>query len=243
MDVPDDAISFLLQAFSVFFHERPFFLLPPLGSGKVSGMGHISRLRLIVYVLIILGLSAAALAYQKGGRISEWVTVNLFTVSTKAKQEKYLELALRHMDEPALFAEYLRQSEYMAEVILYLDGSEIAVAERFEEATRKAEEYLARKQPFSYESLIAAQIENEKMFRYMASNYQFNDADIKKYQDIIEKHIIIAENLTLGNPDPRISALLAEAKKHQAAGLNVEGYELVKKAKNIVYTKLVTGNR
>lgn len=213
-------------------------MLAALGFDSIGGMGFIRHAKKIIVILIILGLGVFAIVAAGNQRIAEWVEVNLLTVSTKAKQAKYLELAARHLDEPTLYGQYLGQAEEMAEAILFLDGKEFAVAERFEAATREQEQILGRQRPIPYPSLAAARIENENIYLFMVKNYQFNDADIKKYQGIIDRHIAIVEALLREKPNARAAALIAEARKYQAAGLNIETYEYVKKAKDVVYAKL-----
>ena len=235
VDPRDRADRQALEPSAVLFHARPFFLLAAFGFDSI---GHMGRMKRTITILIIAGVAVSALAAARSEQVSEWVSVNLFTVSTKAKQEKYLKLAQKHIADPAEFAGYLQQAEHIAEVILYLDGGQVAVAERFEEASRDAERTLSKQRPLPYDALAAARLENEKMFRYMALKYQFNQADIRKHQSIIEKHIVMAEVFMDSNPNTKAAGFLIEAKKFQAAGLNIEAYELVSKAKDAIYSQV-----
>lgn len=181
--------------------------------------------------------------------------VNLLTVSTKKKQAKKLKNASERIAElVALFEQsnprpknleqalrryrdFVNSAEDMAEKIAILDGAEIGVAQEMEKATRAHEQVLAElleegDSPFAgviREAVTAARLANEKIFKFMVQNYQFNEQDIRKHQNILEQHIHFVE-LRLGqNP------LLDEARKFQKAGLNAQAYDLVQKAKNILY--------
>lgn len=216
----------------MFLHPRPVFLLPPFGFGNMRSMRHV---RIAVIILLLAG--GVLVAADQGTR--EWLEVNLFTVGTKDKQAKYQELAERHLGEGGIYADYLRRAEEMAEVIVFLDGAEIGVAERFEAAARRHEEQLLRETPLHYQALAAARVENENIFKFMVTKYQLTDADIDKHRAILGEHIAIVEGLLRDHPDAKAAAQIVEAKKHQSAGLNAQGYDLVKKAKAIVTSVLL----
>ncbi len=196
-------------------------------------------------------------------RIGEWFALNLFTISTKGKQEKSLRLAdervaefLELLTERGLqpqalqetlrrYAYFLRRAEDMAEKIIFLDGAEIGLAEKLEQATRLHEEVLAQLLPdlkpelrsSVNEGLITARNENEKIFRFMVKNYQSNETDIDKHRRILEEHIeLIGRLLREDNSNAvQIRDFRAEARKFQAAGLNLQAYDLIQKAKNVLY--------
>lgn len=194
-------------------------------------------------------------------RIGEWLDVNIFTVSTKSKQQKKLDLAGERVAEILELAvgldtdtkdlrtavrryqSFLRQAEDMAEKIVILNGIEIALAEKFEEISRMHEVLLAeslRYAPTQFdgiirEALASAMIENEKIFKFMVVNYQITDLDIKKHQGILEKHLEIVEKLNEGIKNGKVEKYLEEARKYQKAGLNVQAYDLLQRAKNIIY--------
>lgn len=181
--------------------------------------------------------------------------INLFTVSTKKKQAKKLENASERVAElTALFEQanpklenleealrryryFVNSAEDMAEKLVILDGAQIGAAEQVERATRVHEQVLAElleedDLPFAgvvREAVTTARLANEKTFKFMIQNYQFNDADIRKHQNILEQHIHFVE-LRLGH-----NPVLDEARKFQKAGLNREAYDLMQKAKNILY--------
>ncbi|MDP3740866.1 MAG: hypothetical protein Q8R08_00890 [bacterium] len=210
--------------------------------------------------------------YQ-GEKIGEWLDVNLFTLSTKKKQKKKLSLAEERVVEIAALFErqelksedleeglkrykyFLTEAGYMAEKIIVLDGSEIALAEEFERNTRTYEEVFSQLlrvasgevQTPILEALIISRSQNQSIFEFMVRNYQATDADIKKHQEILGEHIELAGSLIdksdLINYD-RVNAKfwLNEARKFQNAGLNVEAYHRVNKAKNLVYSKLLMTN-
>lgn len=188
--------------------------------------------------------------------LGEWFAVNLFTLSTKQKQAKKLELAeerlaefrellLLGQPEPKALQKTLRRYESllrdardMAEKIIFLDGKEIALAERVERQTRLYEQVLLETleevspsfAPLVLEALMEARIQNEVIFKFMVKNYQFNEDDIRKHQAILEAHLQDLEE-RLGAAEPN----LLEARKFQKAGLNSEAYEWMKKGKNKMY--------
>ncbi len=188
-------------------------------------------------------------------RVGEWFTVNILTLSTKRKERKKLELARERLAEfkalieqgspkvkhlRAALAHYqnlLRQAEDMAEKIIFLDGAQIPLAEEIESTTRIHEQVIAELLEeinpqfagFVQEALITARNENEKIFKFMVKNYQFTEADIRKHQNVLEQHFQIVET-RLEKPE-----LIQEARQFQKAGLNIEAYELVRKAKNLIY--------
>ena len=184
-------------------------------------------------------------------RVGEWFDVNIFTVSTKAKQKKKLEFAGERVAEiiqlgmdpdtksrnlklaVGRYQNFLRQAEDMAEKIIILDGKEIAIAEQFEAATRLHEAVLSS--GYQREALGEAMIENEKIFKFMVMNYQFTDEDIKKHQDILDEHFEIVEKLNSSSKNMEVGEYLEEARKYQKAGLNVQAYDLIQKAKDILY--------
>lgn len=201
-------------------------------------------------------------------RVAEWVSVNLLTVSTKAKQEKKLALAderlaeiiqliaLNKTDELGLparrYQTFLTESEDMAEKIIFLDGAYIGLGYGFESRSRQHEmvlldllKDLPKHQRGEVIELISlTRIENEDMFRYIAGNYQRTDADIEKNKQVFGYHIDLVEKELFGgkiNPEKarQISKLLLESRKHQGAGLTLEGYEYLKKAKSILYGQIL----
>lgn len=202
-------------------------------------------------------------------KIGEWFEVNLLTLSTKKKQEKKLALADERLSELlALFSKnkpqekalllalrdyqkFLRESRDLAEKIIFLDGAQLALAEKFEKVSRLHEEVLGellersrgRFSGIVEEALATARIENEEIFKFMVKNYQFNEADIQKYQKILDEHIkIVQRRLEFEKSSgienskfEKASFFIKEAKKFQSAGLNTEAYDLLKRAKNILY--------
>ena len=184
-------------------------------------------------------------------RAGEWLDVNIFTISTKAKQEKKLEFADERVAEiiqlgmdpdtnsrnlglaVGRYQNFLKQAEDMAEKIIILDGKEIALAEQFEAATRLHEAVLSS--GYSREVLAAAMIENGKIFKFMVVNYQFTDQDIKKHQGILDEHFEMIEKLNSQSKNEQVEKYLEEARKYQKAGLNVQAYDLIQKAKDILY--------
>ncbi|MDZ4244198.1 MAG: hypothetical protein U1C57_03785, partial [Candidatus Doudnabacteria bacterium] len=184
-------------------------------------------------------------------RVGEWFEVNVFTISTKAKQKKKLEFADERVAEiiqlasnsnidakdlrtaVSRYQNFLRQARDMAEKIIILDGKEIALAEQFEAATRLHETVLSS--GYSREALAAAMIENGKIFKFMAVNYQFTDQDIKKHQGILDEHFEMIDKLDRQSKNQQVEEYLEEARKYQKAGLNVQAYDLIQKAKDILY--------
>lgn len=186
----------------------------------------------------------------------EWFDLNLLTLSTRQKQAKKLNLAEERLAEFLELLEsgessfkllrtpldryekLLRESEDMAEKIVILDGREIGAAEVLEARTRRHEEALAEfleeisesQDRLLREALAEAMLQNEKVFKFMVKYYQFNAEDIKKHQDILEAHLNrLAKVLGDNHPD------LAEARKFQKAGLNLDAYDFIKKAKSRIY--------
>ncbi len=198
-------------------------------------------------------------------KIEEWLSVNVFTISTRAKQAKKLEMASKRIAElQALLLKkdvvpnnlqeavkryklFLRDAEDMAEKIIILDGKEIALAENFEKASRLHENVFLelletadeKTSPIIYDALGESRIQNKKIFTFMVKNYQGTDADIEKHQRIVEQHAAIVQSRLSNEKVPlKLSELkffLTEADKFRKAGLNIEAYELVEKAKNIIY--------
>lgn len=151
-------------------------------------------------------------------RLGEWFSVNIFTAATKAKQEKYLELAsLRLAEVIALsrrgdydshfvragrsYEDTLIQAEDMAEKIIFLDGAEIKLAEDVEEASRLHEEVIvsllknapAIQRPSFFQALAAARIINDQIYTYMVEKYQITDNDVEKHLKILSEHLEIVE--------------------------------------------------
>ena len=207
--------------------------------------------------------SAGTLPGQAGyffERIGEWLDVNIFTISTKAKQQKRLDLADERVAEiiqlgtepdtksrnfglaVGRYQNFLRQAEDMAEKIIVLDGKEIGLADKFEYTSRLHEtlisQVLASAPPkiagIIQEALTSARLGNEKIFKFMVVNYQFTDEDIKKHQDILEQHFEIVEKFNR-EENEKVEEYLDEARKYQKAGLNVQAYDLLQRAKNILY--------
>ena len=281
MDMGDSARGALFQALPVFGHARAFFLLPPLGFDSIGLMGHIRRIGLVLIIIaffpylamahegeVHFSVNPTALPGERGYAwdiVSEWFSVNLFTLSAKGKQEKKLALAEERLAEfMALLAtggdtrgtlnryrDTLFDAADMARKIVIIDGGQIAIAEKLEERTRLHEAALigllesvsGERQAQVMTALSAARLNNEDTFIFMARNYQFNEADIKKHGEILQEHIELVEReiatADLDRPrNDKVRALIIEAKKHQSAGLNAEGYGLVKKAKNIIYSQI-----
>ena len=161
-------------------------------------------------------------------RPAEWLSVNLFTVSTKKKQakklafsservaeiggliyvpdikEKYLSLALSR------YRNYVESAEGMAEKIVFIDGNEIAVAGTFEEETRLQEKYLRELKEGApveaipseiNDALLEARAQNEKIFTFMVEKYQASEADIRKHRTILSKHITLVREALLSVQD------------------------------------------
>lgn len=199
-------------------------------------------------------------------RPAEWLTVNLFTASTKKKQAKKLEFASERVAElgallytPAVkekylnlaldrYRYYLESAEDMAEKIIFIDGHQIAIADKFEEETRLQEKYLLElKEGLSAEkhsaqlddALVEARSQNEKIFRFMVEKYQGTDAEIRKHQAILLKHLTLVREALLATPDEtkikETQNLLTEAEKFRKAGLNDRAYDFLKEAKDLVY--------
>ena len=199
-------------------------------------------------------------------RPAEWIEVNLFTISTKKKQEKRFEFAservaemggLLYLAAPSeknldlalrRFRYFLESAEDMAEKIIFLDGAEIAVAEKFEAETRHQEKFLrelkeeenaSEFEPQISEALGIAREQNAKIFRFMVKKYQGSEQDIKKHQDIISKHMALVREV-LGDIEDQdklreIENLLVEAEKFRKAGLNIEAYGFINQAKVLIY--------
>jgi len=155
---------------------------------------------------------------------------------------KHLETALGR------YQYYLESAEDMAEKIIFLDGAEIGIAEQFEEETRLQEKFLRELLEGApnnelttvvRQAVTLARLQNEKIFKFMVKNYQFTDADIRKHQIILSWHmLLVREAMQLTDDQDKLKKaedLLVEAEKHRRAGLNKEGYDLISKAKNIVY--------
>lgn len=218
-------------------------------------------------------VKAKALPGQSGyflQQVGEWFSVNIFTLSTRQKQEKKLELASRRVAEIVALVQdsksspkaletavqryqgFLRDAGDMAEKIIILDGAEIGLAEKLEETTFVHEQVLSGLLPYVpvqlrgpvMESAATALIQNETIFKFMVKNYQGTDADIAKHQKILDRQMQGVSSMLddLKRPDKqklaRIDALLQEAQKFQKAGLNIEAYDLVHKARILLLTML-----
>lgn len=196
-------------------------------------------------------------------RVGEWFEVNILTLSTKKKQARKLTFAEERLAEfKALIQEgqpkakhlrlalsryqnFLKEAEDMAEKIIFLDGAEILLAEEVEKITRIHEqvigEILEEINPdfagIVTEVLTTVQNENEKIFKFMIQHYQFTEQDIRKHKIIVGEHLRIAQSRInkRGKAGEKAQELIVEARKFQAAGLNIEAYDLVKKAKHVVY--------
>ncbi len=219
-----------------------------------------------------LAVDPTALPGERGyffERIGEWIEVNLLTLSTKQKQEKKLKLSDERVAEVLALLEQkevkkknletawrryegmLLEAEYTAEKIIFLDGAEIALAEKLEEATRLHEQVLAQALGFTdserrsivFQALNFARTQNETIFKFMVKNYQANDSDIQKHRDIIEAHIQMTDSRIDDSditPHDRSWAKfwIKEARKFQKAGLNIEAYDYLKKAKHVLYSTI-----
>ena len=196
-------------------------------------------------------------------RLGEWFSVNLLTVSTKAKQEKYLKQAeerLAELEELYSYADQkeknlnkalagyrssLSRAEDMAEKIIFLDGTEIAIAYDLEKKTRTYEKVMgelleenAPKSDSARQAMTAAREQNEKIFKFIVEKYQFNDGDIEKNKAIIADEINFAESKAKGLDKQKageISGHIKEARNFLKFGLNMRAYDEVKKAKDILY--------
>lgn len=152
-------------------------------------------------------------------RAGDWLNINLFTVSTKQKQQKRLGVAEERLAELLYLAQnkevkeknlgkalsgytaYLTSAEDMAEKIIFLDGHEIGLARHLEERTRLHEQALAQalgkgsdaSAGFFAEALILARVQNENSFKFIVEKYQFTDQDIADNKAVVEDHIAIVE--------------------------------------------------
>ena len=189
----------------------------------------------------------------------EWLNLNLFTVSTKAKQAKRLALADKKLAEilalsmsgearpedfqAALddYRYYLASAEDMAEKIVFLDGAEIGIARDFEARTRLHEEVALEhledskvKNQVLRDVLSGARVQNRRMFTFMVVKYQLADEDIRVHKIILGEHMAIVRK-RLADFDKDISNLLLEAQKYRNAGLNLKAYSIIEQAKDLVY--------
>ncbi|MBI4050583.1 MAG: hypothetical protein HY396_01255 [Candidatus Doudnabacteria bacterium] len=200
-------------------------------------------------------------------RLGDWIRINLMTLSTKQKQAKKLEVSQERLAELVTLVEivpgkiavldeavsgyrkYLRDSRDMALKIIILDGAEIGLARQLEKVTRENEAVLSDilgsanqvLRVYILEALIAAQVENEDIFKFIVKNYQFTQDDIEKNKAVIDEHLkLVEEKLPLDDESKQqaVESYLGEARKFQNAGLNVEAYDWVKKAKNVAYIKI-----
>lgn len=199
-------------------------------------------------------------------KIGEWFEINILTLSTRAKQQKKLKMADERVaefralvlsrdsrEEPlaeaiSRYKVFLSAAEDMAEKVIILDGIEIALAEQVEEATRAHEAIFLKllrenEQTASgqiNEALIFARLMSNKIFEFMVTKYQFTDSDIAKHQNILKLHIELVESrLDNINDNQRLKQIqdnLDEAQKFQEAGLNVQSYQWIEKAKNTLYS-------
>src|SRR3989344_7937130 len=196
-------------------------------------------------------------------RLGEWIRINLFTLSTKQKQEKKLELTGERLAEFMVLVEkfpdrteaisaalrgyekFLGEARDMAEKIIFLDGTEIALAAAVEEKSRLQEAALLdllfesdqSARPYITQAVSTARIENEQIFKYMVTNYQRTDTEVEKHKAIILQHLELVESRFLPGPSADV---LAEARKFQEAGLNIQAYDYLKMAKNDLYGQLAT---
>ncbi len=201
-------------------------------------------MRKVIAGIVSLLIIAGYLLYQNGD-VKDWIWVNFLTVSTKEKQKRNLELAhayahnLTPVGNLYRYEKYLRTAEDMAEKLIFLDGQEVGLGYEFEEFTRDLEPELLGK----LEAQSEARIQNRKMFEYLVKNYQFTDADIERHKEILEQHIGMVEGgLKLvkdQNNAKKIEQYLTEARKFQKAGLNVEAYGWIERAKNVLYTSVI----
>lgn len=213
-------------------------------------------------IIIILLLFSV---FGDAERVAEWFEVNLFTVSTKAKQQKLVEFTEERvfeavqgeLDEKTVeyYQQDLSRAEDMTEKILFLDGRETPLAELFERVTFDQERALgdlligssSDKQSLIFEVLTHARQQNRKMFEYLVVNYQFNEQDIEKHVAIVRRHLLyIVRELEVREPSfakasedmLKILQNLEEAEEHLADGLNIGAYARVDQVKDIFYAKL-----
>ena len=171
-------------------------------------------------------------------RVAEMGTL----LSIPGVKEKHLKLALKRYQYD------LASAEDMAEKIIFLDGKEIGVAEKLEQETRLQEKFLRElkesasidKMPVEVSKALAeARTQNEKMFRFMVEKYQANEEDIRKHRLILTKHMTLVREALQPVTDEekitKVTGLLDEAEKFRNAGLNLEAYDLIKKAKDLIY--------
>ena len=195
-------------------------------------------------------------------KIGEWVDVNILTLGTKDKQAKKLRFATERLSEltqlitqtesqegdvreaAERYRNFLDSAENMAEVIIFLDGHEIAVAEKLEDETRHHEQVLGEYLGFtnlphrSYivEALNEARTVNGQIFKFMVEKYQITDEDVEKHRKILDGHFEIVETLAEGTGRAaEVAGLITEARNHQKAGLNARAYELLNEAKDVLY--------
>ena len=204
-------------------------------------------------------------------RIGEWFAVNIFTVSTRAKQQtkaaladerlaELIQLLATNSDEKQIrkaLANYIAdiaEVRDMAQKIIILDGAEIALASDFERQTRLQEEALVEiLEIFSgasrsavMQALSEARSENRDMFRFMALHYQATDQDVRRHQNILEKHLQFVMAAATGfdaATRKELDPIIAEARKFQKAGLNVQAYGFIDRAKNKLYGKQITNDK
>lgn len=158
--------------------------------------------------------------------LSRWFEINIFTPSTKAKQQKYLRLSNERASEiyslAALGAKAsdLRRSvsayqaavsraEDMAEKIIFLDGAQIGLATATENETAIQEkvfgeilEHATKEnyQPIT-EALGFARTANEEIYNYMVTKYQQTDTDVERDKAILGREISFAERAEGFSPD------------------------------------------
>lgn len=221
-----------------------------------------------------LGVNPGKLPHQFGylwQNAEEWLSVNLFTLSTTGKQRKLLALSSKRVAEISLIAketdpsladlrtvasryeDLLGRSEDMAEKILILDGVQLPLAEKFEQTSRLQEQMLlsllqtSGKNAYPLLLLAAntARIENELMFKYMVSNYQFNQSDIAKYGQIVSQQASFLQKFFSGLPEPlsgakqsELTNSYVELSKAEAAGLNAQAYDSLRQATDIILNHL-----
>ncbi len=196
-------------------------------------------------------------------RTAEWVELNIFTPGTKDKQAKRLQFAEERLAEfenllgtgivrtsllqrtAQRYAKLLMSSQDMAEKIIFLDGAEIAIAEKFEVRTRLHEQFISELldaatpdlKSLVQKILTDARDQNQEIFQFLVEKYQFDQNDIQKHRLIVLEHMAIVRTYMREREEqrPDIEVYLSEAKKFLDFGLNIQAYEQVDQAKNLIY--------
>ena len=204
-------------------------------------------------------------------RLAEWLEVNIFTISTRAKQQANLILAEERLAELAELVQtrdqaqknldlvvsryqyFLGQARDMAEKIIFLDGAQISLADRFQERTRIHEflinQTLTNLSGRNYvavaQALEIAHAENMEILRFMVEHYQLSDADIRKHQIILQQHIVFLENRFQDlkakfndQESKKIAKDLEAADKFKQSGLNREALQQIERVSLKIYSKL-----